>query len=498
MEIYQQLKARFRRVGLLDDVGGILDWDRAVTMPEGSGPARAEQLAEIALMRHELTADPELPARIEAAEAALGDGIDEWDRANLARMARAHAHAAAVPADLVAAESKAASTTELAWRQARAEKNFADLAPHLTELLGLVREVGAAKGAALGLDPYDALLDQYEPGGRMEKIAPLFEALSAFLPEFIGRVMERQRNAPAPIMPTGPFPVAAQRALGERLMARIGFDFERGRLDESHHPFCGGALGDHRITTRYDEADFTTGLLATIHETGHALYEMGRPAAHADQPVGQAAGMALHESQSLALEMQAARGRAFMQYAAPLMREAFKGETGDPAWSAENLFRLMTRVAPGFIRVDADEATYPAHIILRTRLERAMIAGDLEIADLPGAWNEAMDELLGLTPPDDALGCLQDIHWPTGSFGYFPTYTMGAIAAAQLFAAAREALPDLDEALGRGEFGPLIGWMGTWVHALGSREDTDGVLTRATGRALDVAPFIGHLKARYG
>jgi carboxypeptidase Taq len=501
MAAYEDLKARFRRAGVIDDVFGLLAWDQGTLMADGSADMRAEQTAELRLLVHEILAAPELPELLERAdeEVAAREAVAErpgWDRANLTLMRRRHVHAAAVPGDLVIAETKAAARTEMRWRQARAEKDFATLAPHLSELLELVREVAMVKAVALDLDPYDALLDQYEPGGRMADIAPLFDRLGEFLPEFVADVQAHQAAQPAPVPPMGPFPIAAQKRLAERFMAELGFDFERGRLDESHHPFCGGAFGDVRITTRYDEADFTGAMLSTIHETGHALYEAGRPLEWVYQPVGLAGGMALHESQSLAMEMQVARDLPFLTHAAPIIGEIF-GTGSDPAWAPDNLRRLFTQVSPGFIRVDADEVTYPAHVILRTRLERAMISGSLRVEDLPGAWNDGMDELLGIVPPDDALGCLQDIHWPSGSFGYFPTYTMGAIAAAQLVATARQAIDDLDHRIARGDLAALTRWLGKNVHERGQVRDTNGILEDATGRGLDLDAFIGHLRARY-
>jgi carboxypeptidase Taq len=278
-------------------------------------------------------------------------------------------------------------------------------------------------------------------------------------------------------------------------MQAVGFDFNHGRLDTSLHPFCGGVPDDVRITTRYDEDDFMTALMGVLHETGHALYERGLPSDWRLQPVGEARGMALHESQSLLIEMQACRGAEFIGFMAPLAREAFGGE--GPAWEVDNLVRVYNRVEPGFIRVDADEVTYPAHVILRYRLEKRLIAGEMELDDLPAAWNAGMEELLGVVPPDDRLGCLQDIHWYDGAWGYFPTYTLGAIAAAQLFAAAKDAVPDISGAIAKGDFTPLMGWLGENVHALGSSRSGDELLERATGRPLDPAVFKAHLSARY-
>jgi carboxypeptidase Taq len=261
------------------------------------------------------------------------------------------------------------------------------------------------------------------------------------------------------------------------------------------HPFCGGSTNDIRITTRYDENDFTSALMAVLHEAGHALYEQGRPEAWQHQPVGEARGTSLHESQSLLIEMQAGRTWEFIEFLASLTRDAFSGE--GPAWDVDNLHRIYTNVEPGLIRVDADEVTYPAHIMVRYELETAMIAGDLAVADLPVAFNDGVRELLGLTVPNDRLGCLQDIHWPAGSFGYFPTYTLGAMMAAQFFAAACDAQPEILPALARGDFLPLAAWLKAKVHGVGSFLETDDLLTAATGRHLDAAVFQRHLERRY-
>jgi carboxypeptidase Taq len=280
-----------------------------------------------------------------------------------------------------------------------------------------------------------------------------------------------------------------------RLMERIGFDFDHGRLDISLHPFCGGTPDDVRITTRYEEDDFDRALQGVLHETGHAMYERGLPEAWRRQPVGRARGMSLHESQSLLVEMQVCRSREFQVFAAPILRAVF-GADG-PAWGADNLYRLGTRVERSFIRVDADEVTYPAHVILRYRLERALLAGELALKDLPVAWNDGMRALLGIVPPDDRLGCLQDIHWFEGAFGYFPTYTLGAMTAAQLFAAAKRADPAILPGIEKGAFAPLMAWLRANVHAKASRFTTAEIITAATGHPLDPAVFERHLRARY-
>ena len=473
----------------------MLHWDMSVMMPAGGAEARTEQLAALQLTTHEMLTDARVGDLLDAAEADGEAGDDAWRAANLREMRRRRRHAAALDGALVEALTRASAACEMTWRAARPANDFKAVAPQLAELLSLVREKAAAKAAALGCTPYAALVDQYEPDAEPARIDAMFDDLADFLPGFCEEVLERQAAGPAILPLEGPFDIGRQRSLVRKFMARLGFDFEHGRLDVSLHPFCGGVPEDLRITTRYDEDDFAQALMGVLHETGHALYEKGLPAAWRLQPVGDARGMAMHESQSLLIEMQACRGPEFIAWAAPLMRDAFGGD--GPAWQADNICRLYTRVARDLIRVDADEVTYPAHIILRHRLERAMIAGDLAIDDLPGAWNQAMRALLHLEPPDDKDGCMQDIHWFDGAFGYFPTYTMGALAAAQLFDAARRADGDIMTGLGRGDFAPLMGWLGKHVHARGSLLATDDLLEEATGSKLGTAAFKSHLKARY-
>jgi carboxypeptidase Taq len=494
MTAYSELSAHFGRIAALSNAVGILQWDSETTMPKGAAGTRAESMALLHVLRHGMTTEPRIGDWLAAAE---GDReLGEWERANLREIRRLWTVETALPADLVEASSKAVSACEMRWRQARAEADFAGLLPYLAEVLNLQRQIGRAKGEKLGLGAYDALLNDYEPGGRSERIDALFDDLAAFLPGFTQDVLALQAQRPQAPDPQGPFAIEKQRALGLRMMTALGYDFERGRLDISTHPFCGGADNDVRITTRYDESDFAKALMGVLHETGHALYEQGRPQAYLNQPVSQARGMSLHESQSLLVEMQACRSREFITFAAPLMRETFGG--AGPAWETEAVWRRYTRVEPGFIRVDADEVTYPAHVILRYRLEKALIADAMPLSELPAAWNEGMASLLGVTPPDDRLGCLQDVHWPGAGWGYFPTYTLGAMTAAQIFEAACKAEPDILPSIGRGEFSPLVGWLRTNIHAKGSLLETDALLTQATGRPLDASVFKAHLRRRYG
>jgi carboxypeptidase Taq len=494
MNAYDRLTTRFARIATINEASSVLGWDAAAMMPPGGAAARGDQLAVLAGLAHGLLTRPEVGDDLAEAEAA-GEDRGPWRAANLRLMRHAYTRATALPAALVEAQARVNSACEKVWRVARRHSDFALVAGDLEKVVALAREAAAALGEALGLAPYDALMDGFQPGIRTQAVAPVFADYEAFLRRALPEAEERQARRPVPEPPVGPFPLAAQEILCRQLAERVGLDFDHARLDRSAHPFSGGTQSDVRITTRYDEADFTQAVLAVLHETGHALYERGLPAAHQREPVGDAAGMAAHESQSLIIEMQACRSDAFLSWLGPELHGTFGG---DPRpYRAENLARLWRRVSRGFIRVDADEMTYPAHVILRFRLEQALIAGDLIVADLPGAWNDGFRELLGLTPPDDARGCLQDIHWYDGAFGYFPSYTLGAMAAAQLMAAARRSLHELDAALARGDLSPLLGWLREKVHGLGSLLDFNGLLRAATGKPLDPSDFEAHLTARY-
>jgi carboxypeptidase Taq len=362
----------------------------------------------------------------------------------------------------------------------------------LTEVLNLTRQAAIILGETLGLSPYDALISQYQRGISAADVTPVFTAYEAFLRTALPQAEERQRRSPIQSMPAGPYPAAIQEQLCRRLAEAAGLDFSSARLDRSAHPFCGGTPTDVRITTRYDEDDFASALMGVLHETGHALYEQNLPRDLARQPAGEAAGMATHESQSLIVEMQAVRSDAYLSYLAPILSEAFGKSITVPALKSR-----LRHVERSYIRVEADEMTYPAHVILRFRLEQALIAGTLAVADLPEAWNTGFHALLGITPPDDRRGCLQDIHWYDGAIGYFPSYTLGAMAAAQLMAAARKALPTLDDSFAKGDLSPLTAWLTANVHQHGARLGFNDLLRRATGEALNPAAFEAHLTARY-
>ncbi len=490
---YTQLESRYNRLGLLGEASEILHWDSAAIMPSGAAAARGEQVAELKALYHGLLTDPAVGDLIEAATEQTE--LDHWQSSNLNLIRRHWTRATAIPENLVVALSKASSECETVWREARAKGDFQMVRPYMETVLELVKESGTAVAEKLNLPLYDALLDEFEPGARSADIDPVFDDLTDWLPGFLDDVLAAQDKRPAIQMPEGPFPTAVQKELGVQFMAALGFDFDYGRLDISHHPFCGGTPDDVRITTRYDEADFTSALMGVLHETGHAMYERGLPLAYRRQPVGSALGMSVHESQSLLVEMQVCRSREFLDYAAPLARQAFDGD--GPAWEVENLYRLYTKVDRGFIRVDADEVTYPAHVILRYQLEKALINGDMQLADLPEAWNQKMQDLLGITPPSDREGCLQDIHWYDGAWGYFPTYTLGAMTAAQIFQAAKTADPAIEAGIPEGNFAPLMTWLRENIHASGSLMPASELLTQTTGQPLNPQIFKDHLSRRY-
>ena len=491
---YHRLQDRFVRIATIGECASVLSWDAAAMMPPGGGAARGDQLAALAGLSHAQLTTSAVTEDLAAAEATNAD-LDAWQAANLRLMRHAHTRATALPAPLVEAQARANSACEKVWREARRESDFTRVRPYLREVLKLIRESASALAPALGLTPYDALMDGYQRGIVAADVAPIFAAYEIFLRDALPAAEERQARELAPIRPSGPFPIDKQEALCRRVAGRLGLDFNHARLDRSEHPFSGGTPTDVRITTRYDEADFTPAVLAVVHETGHALYERGLPGQYARQPVGESAGMAVHESQSLIVEMQACRSDAYVSWLGRTLHAMFGG---NPApYQPENLGRLWRRVERGFIRVDADEMTYPAHVILRFRLERAMVAGDLSVPDLPGAWNDGLKAMLGVTPPDDTRGCLQDIHWYDGAFGYFPSYTLGAMAAAQLMETARQRVLGLDSSLALGDISPLLTWLRSNVHSVGSRLGFNDLLIAATGKPLDPAAFQAHLTARY-
>ncbi|MEH6634418.1 MAG: carboxypeptidase M32 [Halioglobus sp.] len=494
MTAYKSLEAMRKRVSALNNAMGILGWDKETMMPEGAAPARAEVFAELSLMVHELETDDHLPDLIAQAEEQR-EQLDIWQQANLREIRHNYLHANCMPADLVEKTELARSESAMAWREARPKNDFKSLAPKLDALFRLKREEANIKSEIMGVTPYESLLDQYDPGRREPQVDLLFDDLAQFLPGFMQEVMAKQAAGPQLQRPQGPFTQANQEALSQELLAILDFPFDHGRLDTAAHPFSGGAEGDIRITTRYEEDDFTKSLMAVIHETGHALYENGRPAKWRGQPVGEARGMTLHESQSLLLEMQAARSEEFIRFLTPRVQSIFKGD--GPAWASDNILRLYRKVEPGLIRVYADEITYPLHVILRYKLEKAILADDISIAELPGAWNDMMETYLGVRPKDDRDGVMQDVHWPEGLFGYFPTYSLGAMAAAQIFSSAVDAEAAILPGLAEGNFKPLYGWLDTNIRSQGCLYTPDELVQQATGKPLGTAAYKAAVTRRY-
>ena len=489
---YHALEWRFGQIGRLQSAAAILSWDTETMMPRGSAKDRAEQLGTLNVMIHRMLSDPRVGRWLDGVES---ESLDPWQLANVAAMARLHRHERALSAKLVKRFTRVTSACQMAWREARPGNDFASYRPHLEKVFEVVRQRADAKAEVLGCTPYDALLDEHDPGSRVVRLDGLFAAVKSFLPGLIDAVITHQQRRSLMLPLDGPFSVDDQRILGERVVEALGFDFERGRLDISLHPSTGGTPDDVRITTRYNETCFAESLMGVIHEAGHALYDMGLPETWRYQPVGQARGMAVHESQALIIEMQACRSAPFFRWAAPLIREIF-GKKG-PAWEPENLYLHYTRVERGLIRVDADSVTYPAHVVMRYDLERRLIEGSLKVAELPEAWREQMLALVGVAPCDDRDGCMQDVHWAEGIVGYFPSYTVGAMAAAQLYEQALRDKPEIPECIAAGDFGPLVTWLNQAIHRHGTRFGIDELLQRATGSELDPGVYEASLRRRY-
>lgn len=488
---YQELSRTFQRLARFGHLGAIAGVDMQTTMPSGGSQARGEAMAELSVFMHELLTDKRLGGLFDA---AAQESLNDVEQANLGEMQRAWRQATLLPASLVEAKSLAGSRCEHAWRSQRPANDWQGFSANLKEVVKLSREEAQLRADALGVSRYDALLDVFEPGMTSAQLDSTFGDLKSWLPDLLQKAVARQQATPI-AQPVGPFAIESQKQLGLSVMATLGFDFNHGRLDVSAHPFCGGVPEDVRITTRYNENDFLSALMGVIHETGHARYEQNLPQQWRVQPVALARSTAMHESQSLFMEMQLGRSHAFLQHIHPQV-VALMGD--QPALERNNFIRLTQRVKPGFIRVDADELSYPAHVILRYEIERALIEGDIEVEDIPALWDEKMQQSLGIdTRGNYRDGCMQDIHWTDGAFGYFPTYTLGAMYAAQLFQAVKRAIPQVDELIQQGELQPVFDWLqqNIWQH--GSRFPTQQLLINATGEALNPHYFRQHLEQRY-
>ncbi|KJF80925.1 carboxypeptidase M32 [Photobacterium angustum] len=492
MSYYQKLEQHARKLSRLDHLSAICGWDQAAMMPSGGAEARSEAMAELAVITHELSTADYLADWFEQAEQ---EQLSDAERISLAALKRQWMMHNILPADLVEQKSLLGSQCEHAWRTQRKENDWEGFKQNLIPVVNLARQEAAIRSKSTGLSLYDALLDLYEPGMTSEVLDGIFADVKSWLPQLIQDVQNKQKNE-AVLPLTGTFPIIEQNALSLDVMKLLNFDFNHGRLDISTHPFCGGVSTDVRITTRYDETDFTSALMGVIHETGHARYEQGLPHQWRDLPVGQARSMGIHESQSLFFEMQLSRNIDFARKLAPLAQKTFNRET-DSALTAENLNTINTRVKPGFIRVDADEVTYPAHVILRYEIERDLIEGNIEVDDIPEIWDRKMQAYLGIdTKGNFKDGCMQDIHWTDGSFGYFPSYTLGAMYAAQFMAAMKKVV-DVEAAITSGDLSPIFTWLETNIWSKGCTLSTDELVKQATGETLNPRFFQQHLMARY-
>lgn len=490
MQAYKRLEERFAQLTALRQIDSLLDWDRSVLMPEKGGELRAQQVAALNVLIHEKMTDPQVGDWLAKTDRK---SLNDWQRANVEMMEWLYAHETALPAALIEKKMLQETKTELVWRRARAESDFGVVRDDLARLLDIVREQARVKGAALKKPAYDAMMDGYAPHMTSKEVDVIFDDLAQFLPPFISAVLEVQKDPvdfPA-------VPVEKQQQFGRQLAEFLGFDASWGRLDVSAHPFSMGVGGDVRITTRYNENDFMNSIQGVAHEAGHGFYDRHTPAEWWHQPVGrsQNMGMVIHESQSLSLDMQLGRCREYWEFLSPHLQKAF-GVSG-PAWSGDNLYRHAVRVERGFIRVDADEVTYPAHVILRYRLEKSMVEGKLEIRDLPEAWNAGMETLIGAAPPNDKLGCLQDIHWYSGAFGYFPAYALGALAAAQFVSKMRQDIPAIGEHIRRGDFGVFVGWLRDNVQSKACLYKPQELIEKVTGEKMSAHYFKKHLHERY-
>ena len=479
-ELFAAVRDHAQHAAVLASVESLLGWDEQTMMPPKAAAHRAIQAEALATLAHRQRTAPIHGERIAALAASP--------------LARDFARHSRVPERLVGTLAKTCTEAQHAWVTARREASWKGLEPWLERVFALKRELAACRSP--DGDPYDDLLEDYEPGGRWRTIAEQFASLRAAIVPLVQECVGSACRPDDAVM-RRTYPVAQQERFVREIAARIGFDFDRGRLDTTAHPFCSGVGPDDcRITTRWDEHFLPTALYGVLHEAGHGLYEQGLPTAWYGLPPGEAASLGIHESQSRLWENLVGRSAAFWQWCFPLARSAFPEALSDV--TAEALHRAVMVVQPSAIRVEADEVTYNLHIMMRFDLERAVVHGDLPVGDLPAAWNERFVQDFGFRPASDAEGVLQDIHWSAGLIGYFPTYTLGNICSAQLMAAARRRLPDLDRDISTGHFAGLLAWLREEVHAHGRRYESAELVERATGQPVSEAWLTQSLRTRYG
>ncbi|MDX2036418.1 MAG: carboxypeptidase M32 [Isosphaeraceae bacterium] len=492
IEAYDELVRRSRERALLESCSALLGWDEQTYMPRGASEYRGEQLALLAGLAHDRAVDPVVADLLAAAEGTelTADPLSV-SAVNLREWRRSRDRAARLPRELVEEIAKTTTLAQGAWVEARSKSDFAAFLPWLERIIELMRRQASCLDFA---DPYDALLDEYEPGARGAELDRMFADLRAGLVPLVERVLGSTRRPDVAIL-RREFPVDRQRVFGEQIAAAVGFDFHRGRLDVTAHPFC-TSLGpcDTRITTRFRPTSFPDAFFGILHEVGHGLYDQGLDRDQYGTPMGEAVSLGIHESQSRLWENAVGRSLAFWRYAFPLARATFPTTLGDVELEAFHF--AINAVEPSLIRVEADEVTYNLHIMIRFELERALIRGDLAPAEVPGAWNEAYAKTLGVAPKNDAEGCLQDIHWSAGLIGYFPTYTLGNLFAAQLYEKADQDLGGLDRLFERGDFAPLLHWLERKIHRQGKRRYSTDLITQAVGREPSPAALMASLERK--
>lgn len=487
---YSQLRSTFARLSRFNHLSAIAGWDMAAMMPPAGSKARSEALAELSVLSHQILTAKQVGDWLDQAES---EDLNDLEQADLREMRRKYQQSALLPESLVQEKSLAGARCEHAWRVQRKGNDWDGFAENLREVVRLSRQEAKLRSEATGAGLYDSLLDMYEPGMTSAKLDVLFGDLKTWLPNLLKTVVEKQKSETR-ITPVGPFDIEKQRQLGLKVMARLGFNFDAGRLDVSAHPFCGGVPEDVRITTRYNEHEFLSAMMGVIHETGHARYEQNLPKEWLGQPVSNARSMGVHESQSLLFEMQLGCSEPFLKSIYPLVIEQFGQREG---LDESNFIKLNQRVEAGLIRVDADEVSYPAHVILRYEIEKALIEGEIEVEDIPALWNSKMKEYLGIdTVGNYRDGCMQDIHWTDGAFGYFPSYTLGAMYAAQFMASMRKQV-NVSAVIESGDLSLIFAWLDENIWKKASQFSTDDLVKQATGETLNAEHFKAHLKSRY-
>jgi carboxypeptidase Taq len=488
--LWADFKARLGVIADLEQAASLLSWDQQTYMPKGAAEARAQQLSTLAKLVHARVTDPEIRALLERLEG--GDNPAGSDEAALLRVSRrGYDRASKLPSEFVEAFSRLRAQGHHIWAEARRESDFAHFKPTLEKLL----EFALRQADYYGYDehPFDALHDLYEPGSTAAKVKAVFEPLKGATVALLAEIGSGRELSDAPLRQ--PFDEADQEAFAITVVKAFGFDFHHGRLDRTVHPFAQSmSKYDVRITTRYQPDYLNSALFSILHEAGHGIYEQGIADAYQRLPLAEGASLGVHESQSRLYENLLGRSYPFWQHYYPRLQQRFPQLQ---ATSLDDFYAAINVVKPSLIRVEADEVTYNLHIMVRFELELALLEGSLKVAELPEAWNAKYEAYLGITPPSDALGCLQDVHWSFGGFGYFPTYTLGNIMSVQLFEAAKRAHPEIERELGAGEFGTLLAWLRENVHRHGAKYEPGELLERATGSQLDAAPYIRYLQTKY-